>query len=176
MSESEAPGGDEVIEETPEPERMHGALVTRDLGQVVLHVDAEAYHGVLEALQGEGFATCIDVTCIDQLTNDARVLPDGVTPERFEVVVNLLNMTERTRVRVKCQAGTVDPVLPTATDLWPGADAAEREVYDMFGVRFDGHPDLTRILMPEDWEGHPLRKDYAVGAIPVQFKAAPGPR
>jgi len=170
----------EVTEEAaapaPEPERLHGALVTRDLDQVVLHVGPDEYRPVLEALKDDGYATCIDVTCVDQLTNDARRLPEGVEPARFEVVVNLLNMAERARVRVRCQAGGPDAVLPTITDLWPGADAAEREVYDMFGIRFDGHPDLTRILMPEDWEGHPLRKDYAVGMIPVQFKAAPGPR
>ena len=175
MTDAEQPA-EETPAPAPEPERMHGALVTRDLDQVVLHVEPGEYHGVLEALKDEGFASCIDVTCVDQVTNGARRVPDGVAATRFEVVVNLLNMAEGSRVRVRCQAGDDDAVLPTITDLWPGADAPEREVYDMYGVRFEGHPDLTRILMPEDWEGHPLRKDYAVGAIPVQFKAAPGPR
>jgi NADH-quinone oxidoreductase subunit C len=85
-------------------------------------------------------------------------------------------MTAHERVRVRCQVAAADPALPTIVDLYAGADAPEREVYDMFGITFAGHPDLTRILMPEDWEGHPLRKDYGVGRIPVQFKAAPGAR
>jgi len=62
-----------------------------------------------------------------------------------------------------------DPTLPSLFSLWPGTEAPERETYDMFGIGFTGHPDLTRILMPEDWVGHPLRKDYDVGAIPIQF-------
>ena len=69
-----------------------------------------------------------------------------------------------------------DPAVDSLFDLYRGAEAMEREAYDMFGIRFAGHPDLTRILMPEDWEGHPLRKDYGVGRVPVQFKDAPGPR
>jgi NADH-quinone oxidoreductase subunit C len=69
-----------------------------------------------------------------------------------------------------------DAVLPTLFDLYPGTEAMEREAYDLMGVVFEGHPDMTRILLPEDWEGHPLRKDYGVGRVPVQFKDAPGPR
>jgi len=66
--------------------------------------------------------------------------------------------------------------VPTLFEIHPGTEAAEREVYDMFGIEFAGHPDLTRILMPEDWIGHPLRKDYYSGRIPVQFKDAPAAR
>jgi NADH-quinone oxidoreductase subunit C len=163
--------GTEAVEAAPEPARVHGALVEESHGQQVLHVDADGYHDLLDALKGDGFALCVDVTAVDQLTNAGRPLPAGVERQRFEVVVLLLNMEEVRRVRVRCQVPASPCALPSITDLWPGADAAEREVFDMFGIRFDGHPDLTRILMPEDWEGHPLRKDYAVGQIPVQFKA-----
>jgi NADH-quinone oxidoreductase subunit C len=76
---------------------------------------------------------------------------------------------------VRVQVPADDAVLPTLFDVWPGTEALEREVFDMFGIRFDDHPDLSRILMPEDWIGHPLRKDYDVGDIPVQFKAADRP-
>ena len=77
---------------------------------------------------------------------------------------------KRERLRIRVQVPEGDAVVPSLFDVHPGTEAFEREVYDMFGIRFDGHPDLTRILMPEDWEGHPLRKDYGIGRIPVQFK------
>jgi len=87
-------------------------------------------------------------------------------------VLQLLDRQQRRRLRIRVQVPEDDPVLPSLFDLWPGTEAMERETFDMFGISFDGHPDLTRILMPEDWIGHPLRKDYGVGRIPVQFKAA----
>jgi NADH-quinone oxidoreductase subunit C len=159
-----------------EPERRHGALVTRALGQEVLHVEVAGYHDLVAALRDEGFEFCVDVTAVDYLTAPHRSVPEGIGRQRFEVVVNLLSMTAHARVRVRCQVPESDPTLPTIVDLYAGADAAEREVFDMFGIVFAGHPDLTRILMPEEWEGHPLRKDYGVGRIPVQFKSAPGAR
>lgn len=117
---------------------------------------------------------CIDLCGVDYLTANAqRTLPATVSPERFEVVVGLLNMTERSRLRIRVQVPAADPTVPTISKIHPGAENPEREAYDLFGIRFDGHPDLTRILMPDDWEGHPLRKDYSVGSIPVQFKEAP---
>lgn len=88
------------------------------------------------------------------------------------MVVNLLDMRNRRRLRLRVQVPADDAVLPTLFDVHPGTEAMEREVFDMFGVEFTDHPDLTRILMPEDWVGHPLRKDYEIGRIPVQFKGA----
>jgi NADH-quinone oxidoreductase subunit C len=99
-----------------------------------------------------------------------------VAPERFEIVVNLLSLSLRQRVRIRVQVPEADPVVDSLFEVYPGTEAMEREAYDMMGVLFTGHPDLTRILMPEEWEGHPLRKDYGVGRVPVQFKEAPGPR
>jgi len=142
----------------------------------VHHTDVAGYHALVSSLCGEGFNLCIDVTAVDYLTHPHRALPAEVRRERFEVVVQLMKLPGVDRARVRCQVPESDPVVATITDLYAGADAPEREVYDMFGIRFEGHPDLTRILMPEEWEGHPLRKDYGIGRIPVQFKAAPRSR
>jgi len=116
------------------------------------------------------------MTAADYLAHPARPLPAGVTPERFELVVQLISYRRRQRLRLRVQVPESDPVLPSLFDVFPGTEAYEREVYDMFGIVFTGHPDLTRILMPEDWEGHPLRKDYSVGRVPVQFKHPPSTR
>jgi NADH-quinone oxidoreductase subunit C len=136
----------------------------------------EQYHELVAAFKDDGFEMCVDVCGVDYLEHAERVLPEGVTPTRFEVVVNLLSLSKKQRVRVRVQAGTESPRVDSLFQVYPGTEAPERETFDMFGILFDGHPDLTRILMPEDWEGHPLRKDYGVGHIPIQFKEAPGPR
>ncbi len=95
------------------------------------------------------FDFCSDVTASDWPSR----------PERFDVIYNLYSVRRHHRVRVKVRAGADDPV-PSVTGVWPAANWLEREVWDMFGVRFTGHPDLRRILMPEEWQGHPERKDY----------------
>jgi len=160
-----------------EAQRHAGALVTWSRGQEVLHPSVETYLETVRTLKDtEGFMMCVDVTAVDYLERPLRDLPPGVTGERFEVVVDLLAMDPPRRVRIRVQVPEADPCIATLWDLYPGTEAFEREVFDLMGIRFDNHPDLTRILMPEEWEGHPLRKDYAVGEIPVQFKAAPPTR
>ncbi len=136
----------------------------------------DTYLRMVTAFRDSGFEMLADLCAVDYLNHPGRTLPEGVAPERFEVVTNLLSMSRRQRVRIRVQVPEADPVLDSLVAVYPGVDAMEREAYDMVGIIFVGHPDLTRILMPEEWEGHPLRKDYGVGRVPVQFKEAPGPR
>ena len=136
----------------------------------LLHLSRDEYVAKVTELKDSGFIMCADLTAVDYLEHMARPLPDGVAPERFEVVVGLLNLSDATRVRIRVQVPADDVHIASLIELYPGVDAMEREVYDMFGIIFDGHPDLTRILMPEDWEGHPLRKDFENPRVPVQFK------
>jgi NADH-quinone oxidoreductase subunit C len=169
-TEAEAP------EEPTPPPTLHGAPLSESRGQTVVHPHRSEYLALVRTLKDEGFVMCVDLCGVDGLLKPSRPLPDGVVVERFEVVVNLLNMAERRRVRVRVQLPEADPRLPSIYELHPGSEAMERETYDMFGIVFDGHPDLSRILMPDDWEGHPLRKDYGIGRIPVQFKHPGGGR
>lgn len=93
-----------------------------------------------------------DVTCVDWYPNEPR----------FEVVYHLLSIPTKKRVRLKVRLSGDDPSVDSLTPIWPGADFFEREVFDLFGIRFNQHPNLKRIMMPDNWEGHPLRKDYPV--------------
>src|SRR5215510_10135153 len=143
----------------------------------VMHPGRDEYVALVRSLHEDGYLMCVDITAVDYLTHPGRVdLPDDVVPERFELVVGLINHASRSRVRLRIQVPESDPVVASLFELHPGTEAMERVVFDMYGIRFDGHPDLTRILMPEDWEGHPLRKDAPSGRIPVQFKGAPAAR
>ena len=171
-TEAEADPGPEAVE----PETWHGAPVTESNGVPVLHVSRDEYVDTVRSLRDDDdYIMCLDVTAVDYLSFEAdRGLPEGIAPERFEIVTHLIThgSGERLRIRLKVQIPVDDAICGSLYDVHPGAEAMEREVYDMYGIRFEGHPDLTRILMPEDWEGHPLRKDYGIASIPVQFKAA----
>jgi NADH-quinone oxidoreductase subunit C len=151
---------------------LHDCPVGDSRGQTVMFIPRDRYLGVMKKLADDGFTMCVDLTAVDYLSHPGRSLPEGVQAERFEVVANLLSMQRRERLRVRVQVPENDPTVESLFDLHPGTEAMEREVFDMFGISFSGHPDLTRILMPEDWDGHPLRKDFAQGRIPVQFKGA----
>ena len=170
MTESDIPTDAPPIAD--EPATIHGCTRADSLGQVVLHPGREQYVELVKALADDGYTMVVDLCGIDYLDHMDRPLPAGVTAERFEVVVNLLDITNRRRIRLRVQVPETDCTLASIFEVHPGAEAYERETYDMFGVAFTDHPDLTRILMPEDWIGHPLRKDYEVGRVPVQFKGA----
>ena len=116
-------------------------------------------------LHDEGWQV-LDLTGLDRL----RLEP--ATP-RFSVVVQLLNHDTKQRQMVHVDVDGDEPTVPSVTNLWPTVDFMERETYDMYGISFEGHPNLTRILMPDEWEGHPLRKDYGVGKVPVEFIPQP---
>lgn len=146
-------------------------------GQKVLHPKVEELIDLATELKQEGFNMVVDLTAVDYLSFPTRAdLPENVNPERFEIVISIINHQTRERLRLRVQIQEEDPVVPSLFDLYPGTESMEREVFDMFGISFSDHPDPTRILMPEDWVGHPLRKDFSVGQIPVQFKASKAKR
>ena len=144
-------------------EAVPGAEAGRAAGDDIIRVPAAGLARLAAAARAAGFEMCSDITAVDY---------QGIRRTRFELVVNLLSLRHNRRLRILVPVPEDAPVAPSLVPVYPGANFLEREVYDMFGIRFDGHPDLTRILMPDDWEGHPLRRDFGVGAVPVQFKEA----
>ncbi|WP_434742532.1 NADH-quinone oxidoreductase subunit C [Micromonospora sp. SH-82] len=140
--------------------------VVVDRGELTLHVRAERILEVCQVMRDDmalRFELCSSVSGVDYLGADDR---------RLHVVYHLTSMTYRRRVRLEVAVSAEAPHVPSVTSVYPTADWQEREAYDMFGVVFDGHPALTRILMPDDWEGHPQRKDYPLGGVPVEYKGA----
>jgi NADH-quinone oxidoreductase subunit C len=165
------------VDDAPPAEQRYGALVSHANGQTCLHTSPDELLAVVVALRADGFNMCTDVVGVDYLDHPGRsALPADVVAQRFEMVYGFINHGSAERLRVRVQVPADNPVVPTLFDHFPGTEAQERETFDLVGVVFEGHPDLTRILMPEDWQGHPLRRDYDVGRIPVQFKGAPAAR
>ena len=132
---------------------VQGAKFDRD--ELSIYVDATFIREACALLQSDPetkFNFLSDITCVDLYPSEPR----------FEVCYHLLSHTRKERVRLKVKLTGNDPSVESITSVWPAANFFEREIFDLFGVRFEGHPNLRRILMPEDWEGHPLRKDYPV--------------
>ena len=135
------------------PAAVEGAKFDRD--EMTIYIERSALREACVLLRDNQdcpFNFLSDVTCVDWFPSEPR----------FEVVYHLLSIPKKERVRLKVRLGSSSPALDSVTPVWPGANYFEREIFDLFGVRFTGHPYLRRLLMPEDWEGHPLRKDYPV--------------
>jgi NADH-quinone oxidoreductase subunit C len=128
-------------------------------GRAVLLAEPAKILDVLRHLHGRGYNFLASLHGVDYYPEEPRL----------GVLYELLDMANIDRITVKVRVSTEDPVVPSVVELFPGADFPEREVFDMFGVQFDGHPDLRRILMPEDYEGFPQRRDFPVGGEPVLF-------
>ena len=126
-----------------------------DRGELSIYIRRDAIREACAILRDDPelqFNFFSDLTCVDWYPSDPR----------FEVVYHLFSIPNKFRVRLKVKLGGDDPSVPSITPVWPAANYFEREVFDLFGIRFEGHPYLRRIMMPENWEGHPLRKDYPV--------------
>jgi NADH-quinone oxidoreductase subunit C len=128
-------------------------------------IDPANVHEALSALKDDGYRLLVFITCVDHLRDASR--PQW--PGRFEVVYQLRNLETRAQIRVRAFVDGDPPHIESVSDLFPPANWDERETYDLFGIVFHNHPDLTRILMPDDWVGHPLRRDYPVGGEVVEF-------
>jgi NADH-quinone oxidoreductase subunit C len=159
---------DEVVDALEEAYPGFSDAIERvviDRGELTLHIVPAKIAEVCQILRDDmslRYELCSSVSGVDYIAEERRL----------HVVYHLTSMTYRRRIRLECAVTAADPHLPSVTSVYPTADWQERETYDMFGVIFDGHPNLTRILMPDDWDGHPQRKDYPLGGVPVEYKGA----
>ncbi len=153
-------------------ERVGGAFddaveaATTEFGELTLYVRRDRLPLVAQLLRDDPalrFELCLGVSGVHHPEQAGREL---------HAVYHLLSITHDRRVRLEVEAPDSDPHVPTLTGVYPTTDWHERETYDFFGLIFDGHPALTRIEMPDDWEGHPQRKDYPLGGIPVEYHGA----
>jgi NADH-quinone oxidoreductase subunit C len=139
---------------------------TVDRGELTLYLRREHLVAVCRALRDDPalrFELCSSVSGVDY---------GPEVPQRLHSVYHLTSMTFRRRIRLEVAVDVEDAHVPSVVEVYPTADWHERETWDMFGIVYDGHPALTRILMPDDWDGHPQRKDYPLGGIPVEYKGA----
>jgi NADH-quinone oxidoreductase subunit C len=142
-------------------DREQGSVLDTEFhrGRAVLVIDPASLKPVLTHLWGKGYRFLASLHGVDYYPHEPRL----------GVLYELLDMERVERISVKARVPTDAPEIDSVVELFPGAEFPEREVYDMFGVEFNGHPDLRRILMPEDYEGHPQRRDFPVGGEPVLF-------
>ena len=139
--------------------------VVVDRGELTLHVQPARVAEIAQVMRD-------DENLRFELLSNLSGVDYPAQAERLHVVYNLTSMTYRRRVRLEVAVTAEDPHVASVCDVYPTADFHERECWDMFGIVFDGHPGLTRILMPDDWDGHPQRKDYPLGGVPVEYKGA----
>jgi NADH-quinone oxidoreductase subunit C len=140
--------------------------VVVDRGELTLHIKRERLVDVAKILRDTPslrFEYCLGVSGVHYPDDKGREL---------HAIYPLLSMTNNRRIRLEVSVPDSDPHIPSLVEVWAGNNWNERETYDMFGIIFDGHPALTRILMPDDWPGHPQRKDYPLGGIEVEYKGA----
>ena len=170
--ESHRPYGgdfDEIVDALEEAYPLFSDAIERvvvDRGELTLHIVPARIAEVCQVMRDDAalrFELLSSVSGVDYLGTDER---------RLHIAYHLTSMTYRRRIRLECAVTADDPRLPSVTSVYPTADWQERETYDMFGVIFEGHPNLTRILMPDDWEGYPQRKDYPLGGVAVEYKGA----
>ena len=141
--------------------------VVVDRGELTLHIKREKLVEVALVLRNKlRFEVCLGVSGVHYPADTGREL---------HAVYPLLSMTNNRRIRLEVSVPDSDPHIPSLVEVWAGNNWHERETFDMFGIIFDGHPALTRILMPDDWPGHPQRKDYPLGGIPVEYIGATVP-